>query len=329
MDTIYSEVVIKTTDLSKTYQTTTGFFKKKKKETLAVENVNLEIHKGELFGLVGPNGAGKTTIVKMLTTLLLPTSGGINILGYDVVKQPKQIRSQIGFIFGGSRGVYTRLSAIDNLRYFSELYGVDPAISKKRIDELLDLVGLKGREQERVETYSTGMLQRLQIARMLLHSPRLLFLDEPTIGLDPVAAREFRNLIKDLTALGNTVLLTSHYMLEIDQLCGRVAVINHGKIILMDTPESIKHKIKQENVCDIYIADAHYPTTLEVVEVLKKQFSTSQEKKNEHQILSVYNADPQDVLKLIAPLLELRHIHNIEIRQPTLEDAYIKLIKEE
>jgi ABC-2 type transport system ATP-binding protein len=147
MDTIYSEVVIKTTDLSKTYQPTTGFFKKKKKETLAVENVNLEIHKGELFGLVGPNGAGKTTIVKMLTTLLLPTSGGINILGYDVGKHPKQIQSQIGFIFGGSRGVYTRLSAIDNLRYFSELYGVNPAVSKKRIDELLDLVGLKGRER--------------------------------------------------------------------------------------------------------------------------------------------------------------------------------------
>lgn len=319
--------VIETKNLFKTYRTTTGFFKKKVKETPAVQDVNLEVYKGELFGLVGPNGAGKTTIAKMLTTLLLPTSGTMSILGYDVVKQTKQIRPRIGFIFGGSRGLYSRLSAIDNLRYFSELYGIQPETSKKRIPELISLVGLSGREQERVETYSTGMAQRLQIARMLLHDPEVLFLDEPTVGLDPVAAREFRSLIKELASLGKTVLLTSHYMLEIDELCKRVAVINQGKIIMLDTPEALKQKAKQDDVFDIYIANAHYPATLEIVEILNKEFTTNQVKNNEHQVLSIYNANPQDVLKIIAPLLESRKIHNIEIRQPTLEDAYVKLIK--
>src|SRR4029078_5739991 len=154
----------------------------------------------ELFGLLGPNGAGKTTTIKMLITLLIPTAGTARVLGLAVVKHPTEVRRRIGYVFGGERGVYERLSGYDNLRYFAELYGVPPKVQKKRIEELLELVGLKGREHERTEGYSRGMKQRLHVARGLLHDPEVVFLDEPTIGREPVGARELSPSSGSLTA---------------------------------------------------------------------------------------------------------------------------------
>ena len=162
----------------------------------------------------------------MLITLLIPTAGEARVLGYDVVKQAREVRKRIGYVFGGERGVYERLSGYDNLRYFAELYGVPAREQKARIEELLQLVGLKGREHERTEGYSRGMKQRLHIARGLLHDPPVMFLDEPTIGLDPVGARELRATISALADAGKTILLTTHYMFEADSLCDRIAVIN-------------------------------------------------------------------------------------------------------
>src|SRR5262245_25902530 len=177
-------------------------------EIEAVRGVSFEIAEGELFGLLGPNGAGKTTTIKMLITLLIPTSGQARVLGLDVVKDAHEVRKRVGYVFGGDRGLYERLSALDNLRYFAELYGVPPKAQKRRIHELLELVGLAGREKERVEGYSRGMRQRLHIARGLLHDPHVLFLDEPTIGLDPIGARELRSLVATLVAeQRKTVLL--------------------------------------------------------------------------------------------------------------------------
>ena len=194
--------VVEALDLHRTYRTHTGTIRRRAKEIEAVKGVSFEIQQGELFGLLGPNGAGKTTTIKMLITLLIPTSGSARVLGYDVVKDAREVRKRIGYVFGGERGVYERLSGYDNLRYFAELYGVPPKIQKQRIDELLELVGLKGREHERTEGYSRGMKQRLHVARGLLHDPEVLFLDEPTIGLDPVGARELRSTIASLTAGG-------------------------------------------------------------------------------------------------------------------------------
>ena len=194
--------VVEAENLRRTYRTTIGTFRRRALDVEAVRGVSFEIGEGELFGLLGPNGAGKTTTIKMLITLLIPTSGTARVLGHDVVDDATWVRARIGYVFGGDRGLYERLSALDNLRYFAELYAVEPKRQRQRIDELLELVGLKGREKERVEGYSRGMRQRLHIARGLLHDPPVVFLDEPTIGVDPVGARELRATIASLTASG-------------------------------------------------------------------------------------------------------------------------------
>src|SRR6266705_3079808 len=219
---------IESAELRRTYKTHTGTFRRRAKEIEAVRGVSFAVEPGELFGLLGPNGAGKTTTIKMLITLLLPTSGEARVLGLNVVDEAREVRKRIGYVFGGDRGLYERLSAYDNLRYFAELYGVSGKAQRARIDEVLELVGLKGREQERVEGYSRGMRQRLHIARGILHDPEVVFLDEPTIGVDPVGARELRETIAGLAAAGKSVLLTTHYMFEADALCDRIAIIAQG-----------------------------------------------------------------------------------------------------
>src|SRR5919197_2815315 len=171
---------IEAANLRRTYKTHTGTLRRRAKEIEAVRGIDFAVEPGELFGLLGPNGAGKTTTIKMLITLLIPTDGTARVLGLDVVQEAREVRKRIGYVFGGERGVYERLSGYDNLRYFAELYGVPPREQKRRIGELLELVGLSGREHERAEGYSRGMKQRLGAARGLLHDPGGPFPDEPT-----------------------------------------------------------------------------------------------------------------------------------------------------
>src|SRR5437773_4071539 len=173
--------VIEAVNLRRVYHTTTGVIRRKPLEVEAVRGISFEVAEGELFGLLGPNGAGKTTTIKMLITLLLPTAGEARVLGHDVVRDAREVRKGIGYVFGGERGLYERLSGLDNLRYFAELYGVTGRRQRERIDEVLELVGLQGREGERVEGYSRGMRQRLHIARRILHDPKAVFLSETTV----------------------------------------------------------------------------------------------------------------------------------------------------
>src|SRR5881398_2975612 len=236
--------------LVRTYKQTSGFPRRRTKTIEAVRGIDFEVAEGELFGLLGPNGAGKTTTIKMLVTLLIPTSGTARVLGHDVVRDAQAVRRRIGYVFGGDRGAYERLSGLDNLRYFSELYGVPPKVQKQRIPELLELVGLNGRERERVEGYSRGMRQRLHIARGLIHDPPVMVLDEPTIGLDPVGARDLRATIAELTRAGKTVLLTTHYMFEADGLCNRIAVIAKGKLVAQGTPAELKALVADGTVVE-------------------------------------------------------------------------------
>jgi ABC-2 type transport system ATP-binding protein len=320
--------VIEAQDLHRTYRTTTGVFRRRSKDVEAVRGVSFEVGEGELFGLLGPNGAGKTTTIKMLITLLIPTAGSARVLGYDVVKDAREVRKRIGYVFGGERGVYERLSGLDNLRYFAELYGVPAREQKRRIAELLDLVGLTGREKERVEGYSRGMRQRLHVARGLLHDPPVLFLDEPTIGLDPVGARELRATIAALAAAGKTVLLTTHYMFEADALCDRIAVITQGKIVAEGTPADLKARVAEGRVVEIEV----YGTADEAIERLRPVAGVrgiSVEEREQAQVLVVQVDDRREVTIALLGRLEGSSVGRVSSREPTLEDAYVALVTEE
>jgi ABC-2 type transport system ATP-binding protein len=317
--------VIEAEDLHRSYRTTTGAFRRRAKDVEAVRGVSFEVGEGELFGLLGPNGAGKTTTIKMLITLLIPTSGSARVLGYDVVKNAREVRKRIGYVFGGDRGVYERLSGLDNLRYFAELYGVPAREQKRRIAELLDLVGLTGRERERVEGYSRGMRQRLHVARGLLHDPPVLFLDEPTLGLDPVGARELRATIAALAEAGRTVLLTTHYMFEADALCDRIAVIAQGRIVAEGTPTDLKSRVAEGRVVEIEV----YGTADDAVERLRPVEGVrgiSVEEREQAQVLVVQVDDRREVTHALLARLEGASVGRVSSREPTLEDAYVALV---
>src|SRR5438067_6948644 len=319
--------VIEARDLRRTYKTTTGALRRRTVDVEAVRGVSFQVGEGELFGLLGPNGAGKTTTIKMLITLLIPTSGSARVLGHDVVKEAREVRKRIGYVFGGERGVYERLSGYDNLRYFAELYGVPAKIQKARIEELLELVGLKGREQERAEGYSRGMKQRLHVARGLLHDPEVLFLDEPTIGLDPVGARELRATIATLTQAGKTILLTTHYMFEADALCDRIAVISKGEIVAEGTPALLKSRVESGSVTEVEVYGVP-EETVERLRALEGVLSVWVEEREQAQVLSVQTRADVQLTASILGHLDDTSIGRISQRDPTLEDAYVALVSE-
>ena len=234
------EHVIEVQNLRRDYTTHRGIIQRKAETIHAVSDISFEVKQGEIFGLLGQNGAGKTTTIKMLTTLLAPTSGICRVLGYDTFGQEKYIRKRINFIFGGEMGVYRRLSARDNLRYFGNLYLMDFKERERRIEQILQLVDLQERADDLAETFSKGMLQRLQIARGLINDPEILFMDEPTVGLDPIGAHMLRDIIRRLQEEGKTVLLTTHYLPEAEELCDRMVILNRGKIAASGTPAEVR-----------------------------------------------------------------------------------------
>jgi ABC-2 type transport system ATP-binding protein len=320
--------VVEAVDLHRSYRTTTGSLRRRSLDVEAVRGVSFEIGEGELFGLLGPNGAGKTTTIKMLITLLIPSSGSARVLGHDVVEDARWVRGHIGYVFGGDRGLYERLSALDNLRYFAELYGVEPSTQKRRIAELLDLVGLAGREKERVEGYSRGMRQRLHIARGLLHDPPVVFLDEPTIGVDPVGARELRATIASLVAAGKTVLLTTHYMFEADQLCDRIAVISKGKIVAEGTPADLKGMVSEGSVVEVEVYGIDEPT-VDRLRGVGGVRNVSVEDREHAQVIIVQSAAGEELTHVILSHLDGATVGRVSRREPTLEDAYVALVAEE
>ena len=318
--------VIEVDDLTRRYRSRTGTFRRRAAIVEALRGVSFAVERGELFGLLGPNGAGKTTMIKVLTTLLLPTSGTARVLGFDVRREARRIRGRIGYVFGGDRGLYDRLSALDNLRYFADLYKVAPRERRARIDSLLELVELKGRERERVETYSRGMKQRLHIARGLLHDPEILFLDEPTIGLDPIGARELRDTIAGLHEAGKTILLTTHYMYEADSLCQRIAVIANGSFVATGSPSDLKALVGDNTIVEIEtfgIAD-------EAIERLRRipgVRGVGVETRDQAQVLLVQSAVGADVVRALLNELADAVTGKVVTREPTLEDAYVELVR--
>lgn len=319
------ETTIEVEGLRRVYTIKTGVIRRTTKEVVAVDGISFQVGSGELFGLLGPNGAGKTTTVKMLTTLLLPTAGSARVAGFDILHQAQEIRRRIGFIFGGERGLYWRLSGYDNLRYFASLYHVDPGLSAKRIPQLLELVELEDRADEKVEGYSRGMKQRLHVARTLLHDPAILFLDEPTIGLDPVGARKLRQVIRNLQSERKTILLTTHYMFEADALCDRIGVIDQGRIVAMDTPEALKRHVSDLSVVEVEV----FGVPQAVLDRIRdKPFvdTLSVEDRDQKQSLRVQTGLGSEAVPELMTELSGVRVGRVQVREPTLEDAYVRLV---
>jgi ABC-2 type transport system ATP-binding protein len=222
----------------------------KPQDVVALEDIDLRVEPGELFGLLGPNGAGKTTLIKILTTLLLPTSGTARVFGFDVARDAKKIRRIMNMVAGGEQSGYGILTVREQLWMFTQFYGLGSREGWARVDELITAVGLDEQRLQRVSSLSTGERQKMNLARGLLNDPWILFLDEPTLGLDVSAARQVRELVVDWRAAvpGRTVLLTTHYMAEADELCDRIAIVDRGRIIAAGTPAELKHRVQSESI---------------------------------------------------------------------------------
>ena len=291
----------------------------------AVTGLTFSVPEGSLFALLGPNGAGKTTTIKILTTLLIPTSGTASVVGLDVVRDAAEVRRRISFVFGGERGLYYRLSGRDNLRYFAELYAVPPREIVPRVEELVELVGLKDRIDERVEGYSRGMKQRLHLARTLLHRPRVIFLDEPTIGLDPIGARELRRIVSELHQGGATIILTTHYLFEADQLCQRIGVIDKGRLVALGTPADLKANVSDLSVVELEVfgVDA---ASLDRLRGLDFVDSVVVEQRELRQLLRVQTRLADRAVAPLIAALGAADVGRVAVREATLEDAYVRLV---
>ena len=321
---------------------------KKFDSIVAVDNISLDICEGEVFGLLGQNGAGKTTIIHMLATLIKPTSGTALINGYDIIKNSSKVRKNIGIVFQAPSSD-DMLTGFENLKIHSYLYGVPSELRIKRINELLKLVGLYERKDDIVKKYSGGMRRRLEIARGLIHKPKVMFLDEPTLGLDPNSRKSMWDYIQKLVKEEKiTIILTTHYMEEADTLCDRIGFINKGKIIAIDTPQQLKLMIKNNNNydnnnnTDKYIGDTiklYFKVTEDIdaesnnispiltknIEILKsfkfvKKVIEKKEVGNKNIVPILHVDDINHNLPII--LKSIDNVESIEFSQPTLDDVF-------
>ena len=280
----------------------------------AVDSLTLDIYENEVFGLLGSNGAGKTTTIHMLATLLKPTSGTATVNGYDIVSQPAKVRSSIGIVFQAPSSDDI-LTGFENLHLHALLYSLPRNTRSKRIDEVLELVGLSKRKNDQVKTYSGGMRRRLEIARGLLHKPEVMFLDEPTLGLDPVSRESMWKYIKQLVKEEKmTIILTTHYMEEADMLCDRIGIIDKGKIVALDTPAGLKAGMGGEII--------RIKTRTAGADRIVKQFDFVEkvELVDGSIVLSVKNAK-----KALPVLLQTIEAESAEFATPTLNDVFIQL----
>jgi ABC-2 type transport system ATP-binding protein len=284
----------------------------------AVDNVNLTVDNGEIFGLLGPNGAGKSTFLSMLCTILRPTTGTAFVNGYNVITQAAQVRKSMGIIFQDP-SIDDKLTARQNMKIHANLYDVPRKVINSRIDEVMRLVGLEDRADSKMSTYSGGMRRRLEIARSLIHYPKILFLDEPTVGLDPQSRSHIWNYIKDLKKRENiTIILTTHYLEEADKLCDRIAIIDKGKIIALDSPAMLKNHLDTEKI----IIKSNNDERLRG-KVMEARLAEQVINENGELVLSVKNAH-----STIARVVELAvangiYIENVSLLEPNLDEVFM------
>ncbi|OPY56216.1 MAG: Trehalose/maltose import ATP-binding protein MalK [Methanosaeta sp. PtaU1.Bin112] len=286
----------------------------------AVDNVTLEIKKGEIFGLLGPNGAGKSTLVKMLTTMLRPSGGTASVLGHDIIQEMDAVRSCIGVVFQDAT-LDGKLTGRENLDFHAQLYNIGRDMRSKRINEVLELVDLRDKEDMLVETYSGGMQRRLAIARGLINHPQVLFLDEPTLGLDAQTRRHIWEYIKELNAReGMTILLTTHYMEEAERLCKRVAIIDHGKIVAMDTPEALKNTVGADTIIMQVRNGGDF-----LLEALSSfSWVISSEAVDGQLVLQVDDAQSRIPQVIIEACMNRATVTSVSVVEPTLEDVFLR-----
>ncbi len=302
--------------------------RKIRKELVALQGVDLQVRQGELFGLLGPNGAGKTTLIKILTTLLAPTSGRARVAGYDVVKEPGKVRALINMVSGGESSGYGLLTVRENLWMFSQFYGLPSREANDRIRALLKMVGLEDRTETKSSDLSTGLRQKMNIVRGFLTDPQVLFLDEPTLGLDVGASRDTRHLIRSWldTEPTRTLLLTTHYMVEADELCDRVAIINRGRVLACDSPAALKQQIQRDALFEIAVSGLNglETATLERLPGVRK---VSCQESGGQTVLNFILEEEAALGGVVTRLTESHiRIARLDKHAPTLEDVFVHLV---
>jgi ABC-2 type transport system ATP-binding protein len=330
---------IETQDLGRVYKIRGNKKEKQiRKELTALEDVSLTVERGELFGLLGPNGAGKTTLIKILTTLLAPTSGWARVAGYDVIQHPHLVRPRINMVSGGESSGYGLLTVRENLWMFSQFYGIPSKEANQRIVDLLKIVGLEDRIHTKSSDLSTGLRQKMNIVRGFLTDPEVLFLDEPTLGLDVGAARDVRRLIRswlDASPLPTgegkgegrrTLLLTTHYMVEAEELCDRVAIINKGRVLACDTPANLKRGLQRDAIFEIETSPLNglTPQMLQDQPEVRKAALTEIEGGAKLELI----LEEESALASVINLLTHKHVKVMRLskREPTLEDVFMELV---
>lgn len=287
---------------------------------LAVNNVNLKINQGEIFGLLGPNGAGKTTLIRMLVTLLKPTAGNAKVAGFDIEQEDDEIRKRIGVVFQNTI-LEDDLTAWETLNIFARLYNIPKQIRRAKINKFLQLIYLEERKNDLVKTYSGGMKRRLELIKGVLHEPEILFLDEPTLGLDPQSREFIWNYIRTLSIEMNvTIFLTTHYMEEADLLCDRIALIDHGKIVALGNPTELKRKLSSKNVIEVKFNNRsiNYLSAI-------KDLSFVKEVSYEKNILKIIvNNTENAIFQIIEELNNHKaEITSVVLQEPTLNDVFL------
>lgn len=300
-------------------QLSRAFLRRGKPDLVALNNINLIIPPGEVHSLLGPNGAGKTTLCKILSTVLLPTSGAASVLGADVVRQTARVKRAVGVVFGGERGLYGRLTAWQNLHFWASLYGLGGAARRQRVSELLERVGLTTRAGEKVNSFSRGMMQRLHVARGLVSDPGVLILDEPTVGMDPVAAHDFRSMVGELRADGRTILMTTHDMAEAAALSDRVSLIDNGRLILTENPTEVGKLVSSYERLDARGVPPGSRETLAALPGVVGMVNTGEDGLR-------LETEHRDATRLVLRTLVEMGVTEVATSRPSLEEVYMHLV---
>jgi len=315
-----SRLAVETRDLGRVYKT-------RNEKVTALHSVNLRVTEGELFGVLGPNGAGKTTLIKILVTLLLPSSGTARVDGLDVVKEYQRLRPRISIVSGGENAGYGILRVREQLWMFSQFYGIRSKVAYARIDELLERLGLADVANRQISGLSSGMRQKMNLVRGLMTDPRVLFLDEPTVALDVGAARDLREEVQRWMAEDptRTVILTTHYMQEADDLCDRIAIVNHGQVVIEGTPDSLKHEVQRDVVVDLQLELGD--PVLDRLRAVAGVGAASVHEEDGVDRFSLILADDAVLTNVISAVERSgRRVAGLAKREPTLEDAFVKLV---